>query len=378
MTQFNSDDDLPKFADEELENIDAWAARQFDASPTTWNAGDFDQFAQSTLATRQRLAELQWVHGLLSELQLSSQQTLTERIQRAMQALPELPGEQQQPQPLGPAIATSLQEPGRTQTQRRAPKWSRWAIAAAVLLCVGLFRQTGGGGSPAEAAVEQALQKAAEHRDREFQVTAELQPADAGHVQRIESQLYVRGPNEFVLNHPGLLPGARLWIGTDGQTIWAVPQIGPILVSRENGPLTEWRKQFQISTPYLQLTTVLTNLRDRFAVQELPPESLASTGREAVLQRFRRIHGIRLVGERQTESRFAKLLPESIDLWVHPSTGEVRRLVLEWPGPPSGVSQGLRRVTFDLMNLNPQQPDWYQHQVHHRPERRVIRSRAAN
>jgi len=375
MTHFNSGDNLPKFTDEELENIDAWAARQFDAAPATWNAGDFDQFTQSSLPIRQRLAELQWVHGLLTELQPGSQQTQTERIQRAMQALPEHPGEQQPRELDGPAIATSPQSAGRAQTQSRAPKWSRWAITAAVLLCVGLFRQTGGGGSPAEAAVEQALQKAAENRDREFQVIAELQTADAGQVQRIESQLYVRGPNEFVLNHPGLLPGARLWIGTDGQTIWAVPQIGPALVSREKGPLTEWLKQFQISTPYLQLTTVLTNLRDRFAVRELPQESLPSTRREAIPQRFRRIHGIRLGGTLRTESSLVKLLPDSIDLWVHPGTGEVRRLVLEWPGPPSGISKGLRRVTFDLMNLNPQPPDWYQHQVHHRPERRVIRPR---
>ncbi|MDB5339007.1 MAG: hypothetical protein JWN70_4626 [Planctomycetaceae bacterium] len=372
MTLQNPDRNLPEFSGDELERINAWISQRLDASPSEWRDADLAEIESASPVVKQRLAGLQWVHGLLLESQRGQCESQAARIQRAMQALPEHPGESPEERLPIPQIAVVAKSSSSVRSSSLSSKWTRWVIAVAVLLCVGVLWQVGGGVTPAQAAVEQALQVAAEHRDRQFRVIAELQPAE-GALQQIESQLFVRGPNEFVLNHPGLLPGARLWIGTDGQIIWAVPQIGPVLVSRENGPLKDWLNQFQVSTPYLQLTTVLTNLRDRYTVQELPAENLASTTQEATGQRFRRIHGTSRVGSMQTGSSIAKLLPGDIDLWVHPITGEVRRLVLNWPALPSGVPRTVQRVTFDLVNIDPQPVDWYQHQPHHRPERRIVR-----
>lgn len=372
MTFQNPDRDLPDFAGDELERVDAWVSRRLDVSPADWRDPDLAEIETVSPAAKLRLAGLQWVHGLLLESQQSQRESQAERIQRAMRALPEHPGESPAELLPNPHVAVVSKSSGPARTHKPPSKWSRWVIVAAVLLCVGMLWQIGGGVTPAQAAVEQALQVAAEIRDRQFRVIAELQPSE-GDLQHIESQLFVRGPNEFVLNHPGLLPGARLWIGTDGQVIWMVPQIGPVMVSRENGPLKDWLNQFHVSTPYLQLTTVLTNLRERYTVQELPAENLSSTTLESTEQRFRRIHGTCRVSLTNSGSSIAKLLPSDIDLWVHPNTGEVRRLVLNWPALPSGVPRAVQRVTFDLVDMNPQPVDWYQHQSHHHPDRRIVR-----
>lgn len=358
LTPQNDPSSNPGLSKAEREQADGVISVLLDRSPADWTATDFAEFEQAPLGVRLRVAELQWLHGLLLQTQRHDDRNLADLLERTFRELPDQPGE-----------LRSI--PVQRRFSGRFSAWRRLLVAAMILICVGLVWQIGSGPSPAYAAVERALQVAGDYRDRQFAVVAELQlPGEQA--RKIESQLFVRGPHEFALNHPGLLPGGRLWIGSDRQGYWAVPQVGPVLVSHENGPLKEWLDQYKVSTPYLQLTTVLTGLRDRYALQEMKPESLSTTTEEANPQRFRHIQGALLNGQSAPANGGTTLFPTTIDLWVHPQTGEVRRLVLDWSVQLDRPVHGLQRVTFDLANFTAQSDDWYQHQGHHGPNRRIL------
>ncbi len=342
----------------ESEQVDAWISERLDQTPADWTETDFGDFEQAPLAMRRRVAEWQWLHGLLLQSSRQDDPSNTELIQTTLKALPNQPGE---PQTM----------PAAERARGRTSAWRRWLVAAVVLFGVGLVWQIGNGPSSAYAAVEQALLVAAEYRDRQYTVVAELQ-SPAGRVRKIESQLYVRGLNEFVLDHPGLLPGARIWIGADGHQYWVMPAVGPVWVSQENGPVKEWLDQFQVTTPYLQLTTILTRLRDRYTLQDAQPESLDSTTEEAVPQKYRHIQGTLHNGHSSPVEAGSIVPPARIDLHVDPRSGEVRRLTLDWSAAQNGPFPGLQRVTFDLANFAHQPDDWYQHRGHHKNNRRIL------
>lgn len=361
MTQLTPESEperTPILSAAEREQLDSWISERLDLPPATWTATDFTEFEQASPRLRKRVASLQWLHGLMLQIQQREGRSPADLISRTLQVLPHEPGEPQS-------------NPVPQRVTRRAGSWRRLLVAAVVVLCVGLVWQISNSPSTAYAAVEQALLVAGQHRERQFTVVAELHNS-TDQDQRIVSQLFLNGHRQFALDHPALIPGGRLWIGFNGHEYWAVPHVGPVLLSREDGPVTEWLNQFQVSTPYLQLTTVLTRLRDRYTLEDALPESLSSTTADATLQNFRHIRGTLRDATVPLAAQQGTVLPIQIDLWVQPGTGEVRRLVLEWPAARAGSVHNLQRVSFDLTSFTHHPANWYEPQGHHRPHRRVL------
>lgn len=255
---------------------------------------------------------------------------------------------------------------------RRSGMWRRILIVGAIVLGGSIAWHLMSGKSTAGAAVDLALKVAGEYRERQYQVTAEIRTSD-NRKRGIVSQLYVRGPQEFVLDHPGILPGARLWIGSDSHEYWVLPILGPVWVTQDNGPVKAWLDQLQVTTPFLQMTSALERLQDRYELRNARPTNLPSTTEVADLRRFRHIHGTLRPGERQGAGQAKLILPTQVDLAIDPESGEVRRLVLDWSASPKLPHPGLQRITFELANFAQHPHNWYQHRGHHKGDRRILK-----
>lgn len=177
-------------------------------------------------------------------------------------------------------------------------------------------------------------------------------------VAPIEGSLFVRGGEKFALHQPTPL-GLRFWLGSDGKSSWFIPAIGPVLVSGDSSAPRRWIAERGMEVPFLQITAILRELVDDYELDELPDEPLP---RDNARGDWRRVRGT-LASQRL-------LLPRQIDAWVHPETGMVARLILDWK--LAGKALGLRRIEFDLVDQNRMPDDWYSAARHHGKGRAVL------
>lgn len=77
---------------------------------------------------------------------------------------------------------------------------------------------------------------------------------------------------------------------------------------------------------------------------------------------------VRLKGLRGTRHSAAQGGPREIELWFDPATGQIHRLLLN--GLPRGGG-GPASLALELASTAALAPDFFHHQAHHEPSRRV-------
>jgi hypothetical protein len=198
----------------------------------------------------------------------------------------------------------------------------------------------------AYAAVQRVAADARILKDRQYRVTQTLN-FDKGVQGQVESLLYVRGGEKFVLRHQG--PLGTVWMGSNGREGWLIPALGaPIVTDNPRYP-ARWAREEGLALPDLKLTGLLDLMKERFHLALLPSEPLPDRPNIAC-QRIR--------GWCDANDGGAK----RIELWAHPDTGVAQLLVLEWDRSPEDA--GLTCIQLDLLAEESQPDVWYEVEAH--------------
>lgn len=287
--------------------------------------------ANTTVEDRRRVVDLQWLDSMLEQTHGRNAESVARGVAASLTRLRADDG-----------VTLAVTESRETRTRSR--RWALSVIAASIVVAVGLLSWPS---APASAAalIEKAYQVALQATDREYRVTLA-----GGRVAR-EYTLHVHGGDRFLLSTRGPL-GRELHIGRDGDEFWFAPAVGPVFVANSESFVGQWLERASFDMPYLQLTTLLARMRDRYELSVLPDESVAQRGPTFHHLRARR---------RDTSADQARL-PETIELWANRQTGAVQRLVLN---PSRDTSEsGSQTITFDLVNEQPQPEDFYRLSAH--------------
>jgi hypothetical protein len=248
---------------------------------------------------------------------------------------------------------------------RQSPvrRWISLAVAASLVLAVGLWWQVSSPSRRANAMVQETLQRASETGARQYSVTAFVQRPVLGK-KEIAADLYVDGADRFLLRHPSIPLLGEVWIGGNERESWIAPTRGPILVGDET-MLQQWMADKRdLSTPYLHVTTILHRMSKYYDLEMLPDDGVAAPSQPDTTVRCRRVRGVL----RDTTRR----LPRTIDLWADRDTGIARRLILDWELQPGQF--GRSKVALELVGCKELPPDWFEHSTHHDEARPILRA----
>ncbi len=298
-------------------------------------------------AGRLRAADGLLVHSLLEQSLRTDVVARERRIVRVCAAVEKLAAEVAVPPPVIP----------------RRRRWLTPLVVAASLVIAAAFlrvpfnpsRQT------ALAAVTATLKAAEAGTDRKYLVTTELRTA-AGEDKSIQADLWVHGNSRYVLRQDGAL--GDFLMGSDGVEYWVTPSIGPIFVGKTPGLLEQLvLGDARLATPFLQLTSILDRMAQRYELSLLPEEDLPAAEGSA------KIRCTHVLARRRGD--VDPLNPETIELWTARQSGIAQRMILSWP--LADDDSGLRAVTLNLRPVESSiSEEWYGHRAHHAPDRDII------
>jgi len=177
------------------------------------------------------------------------------------------------------------------------------------------------------------------------------------------ARLHVRGGSQYVLEQ-ALPDGVTRTLGSDGQTSWSIRSDGPVRTSTDPNHFGAGVLAGKQNTPFLELRTQLEDLRRFYQLEWFTPPADPATP-------------ARLKGLRGSRHSAAQGGPREIELWFDPATGQIHRMLLN--GLPRGAG-GPASIALELASTAPLPPDFFHHQAHHEPSRRIeaettIRSR---
>lgn len=349
--------------DDDLSAVDAQASAWLDEILSLPDREESLSPAPESLdaAAKSRLADLHFLHVLLTELNQSTSTVNLARVQQAMAAIRATPADLAaaaiaaaapvQHEAVRPAtpLADSLPRAGwwsGAAVDRR--RWLISAAAAATVAGVALWMWTSGSSRVAHAAVQKIALNARTLSDRQYRVRSDLNFA---HDEQgsVESTLYVRGGERYALRTGGAV--GEVWMGSNGRQGWLIPVLGPPIITDNPSYPAQWAHDEGLALPDLQLTGLLDLMAQRFRLSLHASEALPD--RPGILCQ-------RISGRCQTRDGG----PQRIELWAHPTTGVAQRLVLEWARSPD--EDGLTRIQLDLLAEEPQPDSWYEAEGHRR------------
>jgi hypothetical protein len=313
-----------------------------------WVDGVVDEFAGPLTGTEaRRAADVALVHTLLEQALQPDPAAREIRVQR---------------------VAASVRDsvmPARLPTAPNRRWLATLTTVAAVLLVGFLLRNSFNPQTNATAAVDTALKAASAETDRAYRVNADLRLPD-GSPKALTADLWVRGGSQYVLRQDGLL--GDLFLGTDGHDHWVIPPVGPVFTGTEPGLVEQWLLRNELSMPFLQVATLLQRLADRYDLK-LGPAAEITTAADRPPVWCTHVVGMK----REASDRLA---PDVIHLWTARQSGVAQQVELLWSRADD--QPGLRRVTLQLQPLATELPsDWYRHDSHHAPDRRVVQRKDA-
>ena len=168
------------------------------------------------------------------------------------------------------------------------------------------------------------------------------------------ARLHLRGSSQYVLEQ-ALPDGFTRTLGSDGQTSWCIRGDGPVRTSTDPYHFGAGVLAGQQNTPFLELRTQLEDLRRFYQLEWFTPPTDPATP-------------VRLKGLRGSRHSAAQGGPKEIELWFDPATGQIHRMLLN--GLPRGAG-GPASIALELASTAPLPQDFFHHQAHHEPSRRV-------
>ncbi len=282
-----------------------------------------------------QVADLQLVDALLADLSPEADRTKAARIQRVMAAI-------------GP------DKRGLRTLRRHVRLKPVLAMAASLLVALGLFWAQPVGESRAEVVLREIGEVVLENIDRVYVARRETSASSPG--QTVEGRLYLRGNEGFLFRWGDVVAGR------DKDEFWLVPEAGPVTLARNFSWIVA---QSERQADELQLLRAMSLHSRRVPIVELPVAvellkkfydiSLASgehNGRpvDMILGTLRRKHAH---------------LPDRISLSADGTSRIIQRFSFHW-GPAD-------TIVFELAPGEEVPGNWYRHETHHAPRRKVRR-----
>ena len=282
-----------------------------------------------------RVADLQLVDALLSQLSPNARQERSVRIRRVMASI-------------------DTNEPSR-QTDARYSHWkSTVAIAASLLIAVSIFWVEFVAESRADVILRKVGEVTLEKTDRVYHVRRKTSNLEAP--QEIEGKLYLRGRDGFALGCGDVI------LGRYGDEYWFVPKRGEVVLaenfewivadSEQRANELELLKHLSVDSRHvsiMQLSTVVELMRDDYDV------TLGSQGRHD--QSVDAIVGTLRDG--------ASTLPDTIRLWADVTSRVIHRAEFSWRSDET--------LILELAPMERVPANWYEHETHHDVQRVVRR-----
>jgi hypothetical protein len=319
---------------------DAAAARLLDERAAA------ESFANLDGAERLRAADVQWLHSLLQQALHRDAVARERRITRAGVAIA--------------ADAARVVQPASSGRLRR--RWVLPITVAAALVCAAvLYRGPINPPRTALAAVQTTLKAAQSPSDRTYRIDTVMQPR-GGSTRQLTGELWVRGDTHYLLRQEA--PLGQLLIGGNGREHWLVPPLGPVIVSAELNRFQQLLEGKPLVTPFLQVTSLLERLADRYDLTLAPEEELAAVEGTGTVRCTHVVGKLRDADDR--------LSPAEIELWTARQSGTAYRVLARWT--PEADRPGPQQMQLQWVPLpEPLATDWYDHAAHHPADRRVIR-----
>ncbi|HIE95910.1 MAG TPA: hypothetical protein EYQ63_02590 [Fuerstia sp.] len=161
--------------------------------------------------------------------------------------------------------------------------------------------------------------------------------------------LYVRGPDKFVLVH-SLVDGRQRVSGYDGFESWSFREDSPVHVSSGGERFRGSMPGQQQTLPFLDMHASLTQLRENYDITLSKPHG----------ERLSQLYGVR-------KSRDVRG-PKEVDIWFDETSGTVQHMVLYGLPPHRGSPKA---VSLELIDQKDRGPDFFSHESHHEPGRRI-------
>ena len=250
---------------------------------------------------------------------------------------------------------------GEANRSRTARKWQWWAFPAiAVTLLLGLFIVLPNGmvGNEALAALDVSLLADARAESRQYLVTMKPRVKNGAEATPRQTNLYLKG-DDFVIQVRPPLGRADRWMGSYQGEQWAIPRVGPVIVGRDSLAKMRMLQNAVAETPILSITAVLERTKRFYDLKyEKSVDVVLRQGEEQCSL---------VTGVRRTDARSS--VPQSVKVWADQETGFVKKIELGWLPTDRSTWASATAEWIDSPDLD---DDFFQHQAHHHPERRVI------
>jgi len=216
------------------------------------------------------------------------------------------------------------------------PNWLMVGLATAAVVLIAVAIPMTNGSRTATAAVVLSLDQALRDVGRHYRMNAVWQNAPEENSRR-EAELFVKGRDQFAIQveGPGTM-GTIIWLGSNAETSWVIPPIGPVLEGDQRS-LTRWyREKADIGTPYLHVASALEKMRDLYRLESLPKVEVSLTDRVIACNHVAAV----LKGEASSRR------PDRIELWADAETGVAVKLVATWQLEEDEVGRKEARIVL--------------------------------
>ncbi len=286
-----------------------------------------------------------WIESLVRSASLEEDQS--RRISKAMQYLA---GRQSE-------LASLRPTPRRFQL-------GSLSLAATLLLAVyTMLLLNEGGAQVARAAIDHSLHMASRLTPLKYVVRVEFQ-LPSGHSQAVEGSLVVQGHDRFLLERPGLLPGAYFRIGRQGDEFWVLPPVGPVLVGDQSSIAYWLQEQDPTEGRLLHINFLLNRMKSRQYRLSMGADEAVKTTNGDIVQ-CQRVSAVK-------SSAGSAESPDKIELWASRESGMAVRILASWE-----LSEGQTGRKSFLISFQSEQPgltaEWFRPETHYEGSRPTIR-----
>jgi hypothetical protein len=216
--------------------------------------------------------------------------------------------------------AVTIPVSSRSRRHITSPNWLLVGLVTAAVVLIAVALPMTNGSRTATAAVMLSLDQALRDIGRHYRVSALWQNVPEENTRR-SADLFVKGGDQFAIKTKGpAMMGAAIWLGSNAETSWVIPPIGPVLEGDQRS-LTHWyRTRADVGTPYLHIASALEKMRDLYRLESLPNDEVSLGDRAIACSHVAAV----MKGEASSYR------PDRIELWADAETGVAVKLHATW------------------------------------------------